>query len=63
MEYVQELDCIYNEELPWIPIARVNLIGAKSDQLQGMDWEMMAASGQGLISKMAGLGDWWIWEQ
>jgi len=57
----QEIDCIYNQDPLWLPIALPNLNGAQSKRLQGVDWPTMAS--KGLVDYLYSVGDWWIWQQ
>ena len=60
-EYYQEVDCIWNEELPAITTASPSALIAKSSRLQGIDWQTNA--GLGGWTTMYRPGDWWVWEQ
>jgi peptide/nickel transport system substrate-binding protein len=59
-EYFQEIDCIWNEELPALMIASAPFVAAKSKRLQGLDWYENATVGN--LDVMYRPGDWWIWE-
>jgi len=56
----QEIDCIWNEEIPTFTTVFANALGARSKRLQGVDWEAWAANG---TLEMYYAGDWWIWQQ
>jgi len=58
--YLQEIDCIYNQDPGFLPITAAKNVGAKSARLQGLDFATMSASGLPLMVKP---GDWWLWEQ
>lgn len=58
--YFQEIDCIWNQELPSFTTAAASIMGAKSQRLQGINWQDMAALGQPSTFRP---GDWWVWEQ
>jgi ABC-type transport system substrate-binding protein len=60
-EYFQEIDCIWNEELPAFMTASPSLVAAKSNRLQGTDWQENAGLGQ--WTQMYKPGDWWLFEQ
>ncbi len=59
--YFQEIDCIWNQELPSLTTAAASNLAAKSPRLQGLDWANMAALGQ--PSLIWHPGDLWIWAQ
>jgi ABC-type transport system substrate-binding protein len=59
--YFQEIDCIWNQELPSLTTAAASNMVAKSPRLQGLDWAQMAALGQ--PSSIWRPGDLWIWDQ
>lgn len=54
----QQIDCIWNEELPAIMTASPSFIAAKSTRLQGVDWTTNASLGQWTL--MYKPGDFWI---
>lgn len=58
----QELDCIYNQELPAISTVAPADLMAKSKRLQGVDWANWAAVGQTNNAGLFRPGDWWIWD-
>jgi peptide/nickel transport system substrate-binding protein len=60
-QYYQEVDCIWNEEIPAITTASPSALVAKSPRLQGLDWQVNA--GLGGWTNMYRPGDWWVWEQ
>ena len=58
----QQVDCIWNEELPAITtIAPADLM-ASSKRLQGVDWNNWAGVGQTNNAGLFRPGDWWIWD-
>jgi ABC-type transport system substrate-binding protein len=59
-ELFQEIDCIWNEEWPFLATAAASFISAKSTRMQGLDWDNLA--GLGNWTQMYKPGDWWIWE-
>jgi peptide/nickel transport system substrate-binding protein len=59
-EYFQEIDCIWNEELPALMTASPMFVAAKSNRMQGVDWQMGA--GQKEWTRMYKPEEWWIWE-
>jgi peptide/nickel transport system substrate-binding protein len=59
-EYFQEIDCIWNEELPAFMTASPSFVAAKSTRLQGVDWQENA--GLGGWTSMYRPGDWWLFE-
>jgi peptide/nickel transport system substrate-binding protein len=59
-EYFQEIDCIWNEELPALMTASPSFVAAKSARLQGVDWQENA--GLGKWTEMYKPGSWWIYE-
>ena len=58
--YFQEIDCIWNEELPSLTTVAASIMGAKSSRLQGINWQDMAALGQPSTFLPA---TWWVWQQ
>ncbi len=54
----QQIDCIWNEEMPAIPIASPSFMIAKSTRMQGVDWQNNAGLAQ--WTSMFKPGDWWI---
>jgi len=60
IEIYQEIDCIWNEELPSFMTASPSFVAARSKRLQGVDWQIWA--GLGSWTNMHNPGDWWIWE-
>jgi len=61
IEIYQEIDCIWNAELPAIATASPSFMAAKSVRLQGVDWQTNAALGS--WGRMYKPGDWWLWQQ
>ncbi len=61
IEIYQQIDCIWNTELPSLMIASPSFVAAKSVRMQGVDWQSNA--GLGGWTKMYKPGAWWIWEQ
>ncbi|MBX3012156.1 MAG: ABC transporter substrate-binding protein [Caldilineaceae bacterium] len=61
IEIYQQIDCIWNEDLPALMTASPSFVAAKSVRLQGVDWQTNA--GLGIWTKMYKPGSWWIWEQ
>lgn len=61
IEIYQQIDCIFNEDLPALMTASPSFIAGKSPQLQGLDWDNLA--GLGFWTRMYKPGDWWVWEQ
>lgn len=61
VEIYQEIDCIWNEELPAFMTASPSFVAAKSVRLQGVDWQTNAALGN--WTTMYKIGDWWLWQQ
>ena len=59
-EYFQEVDCIWNEEMPIPTLVAASYMAARSERLQGVDWQTWA--GMGKYTLMYKPGDWWIWE-
>jgi ABC-type transport system substrate-binding protein len=59
--YFQEIDCIWNQELPSFTTVAASNMAAKTPRLQGLDWANMAALGQ--PSRIWRPGDLWIWAQ
>jgi peptide/nickel transport system substrate-binding protein len=59
----QQVDCIWNEDLPAIQFAFASDLMAKSTRVQGVDWQNWA--GLGLITAPAQfrLADWWVWQK
>jgi len=56
----QQIDCIWNQELPSLTTAAASNLAAKTPRLQGLDWANMAALGQpGMVWQP---GDLWIWK-
>jgi len=58
----QQVDCIWNEEMPAVVTVFPAEILATSKRLQGVDWANWAGIG---YTNNAGLfkpGDWWIWQ-
>jgi ABC-type transport system substrate-binding protein len=60
-EYFQEIDCIWNEELPAFMTASPSFVAGKSQRLQGLDWQENAGLGQ--WTQMYRPGDWWVYQQ
>lgn len=58
--YFQEIDCIWNQELPSLTTVAASIMGAKSRRLQGINWQDMAALGQPSTFRP---GAWWVWQQ
>ena len=56
----QEIDCIWNDELPAITMAAASNMVGKSLKLQGLDWAGMAALGQPYVVYRA--EKLWIWD-
>lgn len=61
IEIYQEIDCIWNEELPAFMTASPSFVAAKSTRLQGVDWQTNA--GLGGWTSIYKVGDWWLWQQ
>lgn len=61
IEIYQQIDCIWNADLPAFMIASPSFVVAKSVRMQGVDWQSNA--GLGGWTKMYKPGDWWVWEQ
>jgi ABC-type transport system substrate-binding protein len=59
--YFQEIDCIWNVELPSLMTASPSFLIGTSTRLQGLDWQTNAALGT--WTTMYRPGDWWIWQQ
>ena len=59
IEIYQQIDCIWNEDLPALMTASPSFVAAKSQRLQGVDWQTNAGLGGWL--RMYKPGDWWIW--
>jgi len=59
--YFQEIDCIWNEELPSFTTVAPSNFAATSPRLQGLDWANMAALGQ--PSALWKPGDLWVWQK
>ena len=60
IEIYQQIDCIWNEELPAFMTASPPFVVAKSQRLQGVDWQSNA--GLGFWTKMYKPGSWWLWD-
>lgn len=61
VEIYQEIDCIWNEEMPILTTAAASYVAGKSKRLQGVEWDDW--SGLGFWVLMYKPGDWWVWEQ
>jgi len=59
--YFQEIDCIWNAELPAFMTASPSFVAGKSIRLQGVNWQENA--GLGAWTEMYKPGDWWLWQQ
>jgi len=59
MEYFQEIDCIWNVEHPALVTASPMFLAAKTDRMQGIDWQTNAELG--LWTSMYRPQDWWVW--
>jgi len=60
IEIYQQIDCIWNEDLPAIMTASPAFVAGRGLRLQGLDWQNLA--GLGFWTKMYKPGDWWIWD-
>ncbi|MFT5193374.1 MAG: ABC-type transport system substrate-binding protein [Candidatus Promineifilaceae bacterium] len=60
VEIYQAIDCIWNEELPAFMTASPSFISARSNALQGTDWDTHAGLGKWL--NMYRPGDLWVWD-
>lgn len=60
IEIYQQIDCIWNEELPAFMTASPSFLAAKSRMMQGTDWQTHAGLGHWL--RMYRPGDWWVWD-
>ena len=58
--YFQEIDCLYNNDLPALTTAAASFLIGTSKRIQGMNWAENA--GLGLYTVMYKPGDWWIWD-
>jgi len=56
----QEMDCLYNNDLPAIANAAASFLIGTSKRLQGLDWANNA--GLGIWTQMYRPGDWWVWD-
>ncbi len=56
----QEIDCIWNDELPAITMAAASNMAGTSTRIQGLDWASMAALGQPYMIYKP--GNLWIWD-
>ena len=56
----QEIDCIWNHDLPAFMTASPSILAAKSNLLQGVDWQSNA--GLAIWTRMYKPGDMWIWD-
>ena len=61
IEIFQELDCIFNEELPALMTASPSLMAARSSRLQGVDWQAWA--GLANWTSIYKIENMWLWEQ
>ena len=59
IEIYQQIDCIWNEDLPAFQTASPSFVAGKTARLQGVDWQNNA--GLGLWLRMYKPGDWWLW--
>jgi peptide/nickel transport system substrate-binding protein len=59
-EIYQQIDCIWNEDLPAFMTASPSILAARSTGLQGTDWQNNA--GLAIWTRMYKPGDWWIWD-
>jgi peptide/nickel transport system substrate-binding protein len=60
IEIYQQIDCIWNNDLPAFMTASPSFLAAKSIALQGADWQNNA--GLGKWTNMYRPGDWWVWD-
>lgn len=60
VEIYQEIDCIWNNDLPAFMTASPSILAAKSTTLQGVNWQNNA--GLALWTNMYRPGDLWIWD-
>ncbi len=60
IEIYQQIDCIWNEELPAFMTASPSFLAARSNMLQGTDWQTNA--GLGFWLRMYRPGDLWVWD-
>jgi len=61
IKYFQEMDCIFNQELPVFTTAAPSFILSKSKRLQGVDWPTGASLGYWM--QLFRPGDFWLWQQ
>ena len=60
VEIYQQIDCIWNETLPAFQTASPSFLAARSQFLQGTDWQNHA--GLGFWLRMYRPGDLWVWD-
>lgn len=60
IEIYQQIDCIWNNDLPAFMTASPSFVAAKSNRLQGVDWQTNA--GLGFWLRMYRPEDLWIWD-
>lgn len=60
IEIYQQIDCIWNNDLPAFMTASPSFIAARSTLLQGTDWQNNA--GLGHWTRMYRPGDLWVWD-
>jgi ABC-type transport system substrate-binding protein len=61
IKYFQEMDCIFNQEIPVFTTAAPSFILSKSKRLQGVDWPTGASLGYWM--QLYRPGDFWLWQQ